>query len=45
MSLAVEGRWDDLQMVITRVTVDDCVKIGDKLVSFFQVGSNVVLFS
>ncbi|CAJ0955025.1 unnamed protein product, partial [Mesorhabditis belari] len=36
VSVGMDGRWCDLQMVITRDTVESCEKIFNKLVSFFQ---------
>uniref|UniRef100_A0A0N4XPP3 FSA_C domain-containing protein n=1 Tax=Nippostrongylus brasiliensis TaxID=27835 RepID=A0A0N4XPP3_NIPBR len=35
--LNVKGSWDDLQLVITRCTVDDIQKIINKLKTFFEV--------
>ncbi|VDO69537.1 unnamed protein product [Heligmosomoides polygyrus] len=37
--LNVKGSWEDLQLVITRCTVDDILKIINKLKTFFEVGS------
>ncbi|KHJ85177.1 hypothetical protein OESDEN_15102 [Oesophagostomum dentatum] len=34
--LNVKGSWDDLQIVITRNTVDDILKIANKLKTFFE---------
>lgn len=39
MLLNVKGSWEDLQLVITRCTVDDILKIINKLKTFFEVGS------
>uniref|UniRef100_A0A915E6Q2 Bridge-like lipid transfer protein family member 1 C-terminal domain-containing protein n=1 Tax=Ditylenchus dipsaci TaxID=166011 RepID=A0A915E6Q2_9BILA len=33
----ISGSWTDLQMVITKNTVGDMIKIGDKLIIFFKV--------
>lgn len=33
----INGSWLDLQMIITKNTVDDMIKIGAKLILFFKV--------
>lgn len=45
VTLNVKGAWDDLQIVITRNTVDDFQKIVAKLQSFFQVSCAYELLS
>lgn len=33
----INGSWSDFQMIITKNTVDDMIKIGTKLILFFKV--------
>lgn len=37
VSVNLNCSWNDLQMIITKVTVNDFKKISDKLQSFFKV--------
>ncbi|KAI1727949.1 hypothetical protein DdX_00092 [Ditylenchus destructor] len=32
----ITGSWSDLQMIITKTTVGDMIKIGEKLITFFK---------
>lgn len=37
IALNIKGSWDDLQVVITKTTIEDFVKIVNKLNQFFSV--------